>query len=56
MFTFVDFSKGYCHIELDENISFLATFNTPFDRFKFTRMSLRLTVAGDTFQCKLDAV
>ena len=52
MFITVVISKGYYHIELDEAISFLTMFNTPFGRFRFTRMA----VAGDTFQHKLDAV
>ena len=56
MFTFADFSRGYYHIELGEAISFLTTFNTPFGRSTFTRMSFGLTVAGDVFQHKLDTI
>ena len=52
--SFVQFSKGYCHIELNEAMSFL-TFNTCFGRFIFPRIPFGSTVAGDAFQCKPDA-
>ena len=50
MFTIVDFSKGYHNIKPDETNSFLITFNTPFGRFRFTKMLFGMTVAGDAFQ------
>ena len=43
-------------MEHNEASSFFTTFNTPFGRFRFTRMPFGLTVAGYTFQCKLDAI
>ena len=46
--------KGYWHQELDEASSFLTTFNTELERFRYTMMPFRATVAGDVFQCKLD--
>ena len=52
MFTIADFIKGNYHIVFDEAISFL----TPFGQLGFTRMSFGLTVTGDEFQHKLDAV
>ena len=56
MFTTVDLSKGYYIIELDEASLFLTTFNTPFDRVRFTRIPFGLIAAGDAFECKTDAV
>ena len=32
------------------------TFNTPFGHFRFTHLPFRLTVSGDVFQHKLDAI
>ena len=54
MFTIVDFSKSYYHIEPDAASSFLTTLNTPFGRFSFTRIPYCLTVNGDLFQNKPD--
>ena len=49
-----DCKKGYWHQELDEASSFLTTFNTELERFRYTVMPFGATVAGDVFQCKLD--
>ena len=46
--------KGYWHQELHEASSYLTTLNTDLGRFRYTVMSLRVAVAGDVFQCKLD--
>ena len=46
--------KGYWHQELDEASSFLTTFNTELERFRYTLMPFGSTVAGDVFQHKLD--
>ena len=56
MFTIVDFSKWYYHIEFKEASSFPTTFKNPFGRFRFTRMPLRLNVAEDVIKCNLDSV
>ena len=48
--TFTDCLKGFCHEELDEDSSYLTTFNTEFGWFRFTRMP------GDVFQHKLDEI
>ena len=46
--------KGYLHQKLDEASSFLTTFNTEIDRFRYTVMPFGITVAGDVFQHMLD--
>ena len=56
MFTFMDFSKGYYHIELDEVALFLTIFHTSFGKFRLTIIPFGLTIVGDEIQHKLDAV
>lgn len=53
-FSVVDTKKGYWHVELDEESSYLCTFNTPFGRFRFKRLPFGIKVAQDAFQQKLD--
>ena len=53
--TVTDFSKGFWHEELDEDLSYL-TFNTEFGCFRFTRIPFRVNVVGDVFQHKLDEI
>ena len=50
----LDCHKGYWHQQLDEQSSYLTTFNTEFGRYRYTVMPFGATVAGDVFQCKLD--
>ena len=52
--TVLDCKKGYWHQELDEESSYLTTFNTGFGRYQYTVMPFGATVAGDVFQRKLD--
>ena len=52
--TVLDCKKGYWHQELDEESSYLTTFNTEFGRYRYTVMPFGATVAGDVFQRKLD--
>ena len=52
--TVLDCEKGYWHQELDEESSYLTTFNTEFGRYRYTVMPFGATVVGDVFQRKLD--
>ena len=54
--TVLDCSKGYWHQPLDDESSFLTTFNTEIGQFRFTVMPFGATVAGDVFQRKLDFI
>ena len=54
--TVLNCSKGYWHQLLDDESSYLTTFNTEIGHFQFTRMPFRATVAGNIFQCKLDSI
>lgn len=53
-FTIVDARKGYWHVPLDEESSYLPTFNTPFGRYRFRRLPFGLIVSQDVFQKQLD--
>ena len=55
-FTVVDARKGYWHVPLDEESSYLTTFSTPFGRYRFNRLPFGLVVSQDTFQKQLDTV
>ena len=52
--TVLDCHKGYWHQQLDEQSSYMTTFNTEFGRYRYTVMPFGTTVAGAVFQCKLD--
>ena len=54
-FSVVDAKKGYWHVPLDEASSYLTTFDTPFGRFRFTRLPFGLVVSQDVFQKHLDS-
>jgi len=45
----------YWHIPLDEASSYLTTFNTPFGRYRFTRLLFGLVVSQDVSQKHLDS-
>ena len=53
-FTIVDAKKGYWHVPLDEESSYLTTFSTPFGRYRFKRLPFGLVVSQDVFQKQLD--
>ena len=48
--------EGKWQVSLNEESSYLTTFNTSYGRFRFIRMPFGLNVAGDALQCKRDAV
>ena len=54
--TVLDCSKGYWHQPLDDESSYLTTFNTEIGQFRFTVMPFGATVASDVFQWKLDSI
>ena len=56
VFTVIDLKRGYWHVPLSEESSMLTTFNTPYGRYRFTRMPFGINVAGDAFIRNLDAV
>ena len=52
--TLLDCHKGYWPQQLNEQSSYMTTFNTEFGRYRYTGMPFGATVAGDVFQHKLD--
>ena len=52
MFSTLDLKDGYWHVKLDEDSSLLCTFNTPFGRYRFTRMPFGIKSASEVFQKK----
>jgi transposase InsO family protein len=54
LFSIVDVKCGYWNVELDEESSFLTTFNSPFGRYRFRRMPFGLKMSQDIFQTRID--
>ena len=53
-FSIVDAKCGYWNVELDNELSNLTTFNSPFSRYRFLRMPFGLQMSQDVFQAKID--
>lgn len=53
VFSKVDLSAGYWHVVLEEESSKLTTFQTPFGRYRWTRLPFGLNVSSEIFQKKL---
>ena len=54
MFAVLDATSGYWHMKLDKESSLLTTFNTPFGRYRFTRLPCGVNSAQDVFQKEID--
>jgi len=54
LFSKLDTQNGYWNVKLDEESSYLTTFNTPFGWFRFLRMPFGLHMSQDIFQFKID--
>ena len=54
MFSKVDLKERFLQVELDKESSKLSVFHTPWERYRFHRMSFGITLALDIFQMKLD--
>ena len=54
VFTKLDCKNGYWQVKLDQDSSTLTTLNTPFGRYKWTRMPFGISPAGEIFQRRLD--
>ena len=50
VFSTLDLKDGYWQVLLDEPSSLLCTFNTPFGRYRFTRMPFGIRSASEVFQ------
>lgn len=54
VFSILDARCGYWAVQLDDESSYLTTFNSPFGRYRFRRMPFGLRMSQDVFQAKLD--
>ena len=50
VFSTLDLKDGHWQVQLDEESSRLCTFNTPFGRYRFTRMPFGIKSASEVFQ------
>ena len=50
VFTVLDATSGYWQVKLDKKSSLLTTLNTPFGRYRFTRLPFGVNSAQDVFQ------
>ena len=53
VFTHLDLTSGYYHIELDPNSTKLTTFITPYGRYCFKRLPFGISSASETFQRRM---
>ena len=53
VFSVLDVRKGFWHVELEEDSSFLTTFNTPFGRYRWKRMPFGICSAPEVFQRRI---
>lgn len=54
LFSKLDAQNRYWNVKLDEESSYLTTFNRPFGRFRFLRMPFGLRMSQDTSKFKID--
>ena len=52
-FSLLDVRNGFWHVPLDEDSSLLTTFNTPFGRYRWTRLPFGISSAPEVFQRKM---
>ena len=54
IFSVVDAKNGFWHVELDDESSYLTTFNTPFGRYHWLRMPFCISSAPEEYQRRQD--
>ena len=54
IFSVVDAKNGFWHVELDDESSYLTTFNTPFGRYHWLRMPFGISSAPEEYQRRQD--
>ncbi len=53
LFSVLDAWNGFWHIKLEEESSYLTTFNTPFGRYRWKRMPFGISSAPEVFQRRM---
>ena len=56
VFSIVDEKDGFWQVPLDDESSYLCTFNTPYDRYRFKRMPFGIKSAPEVFQEKNESI
>ena len=54
IFSVVDAKNGFWHVELDDESSYLTTFNTPFGCYRWLRMFFGISSAPEEYQRRQD--
>ena len=54
VFSCIDASSGYWQIPLDEESSYLTTYNTRFGRYRYLRMPFAISSASEIWQCSME--
>lgn len=54
VFSLCDVKNGFWHMELDDESSYLTTFETPYGRYRFLRMPFGISPAPEVFQQRLE--
>lgn len=54
IFSVLDAKNGFWQVELDEESSFLTTFNTPFGRYRWKRMPFGISSAPEEYQRRMN--
>ena len=52
-FHLLDVKNGFWHVKLEDELSYLTTFHTPFGRYRWKRMPLGISSAPEIFQRKM---
>ena len=50
IFTVIDMKDGYWHVKLSDESSYYCTFNTPWGRKRFLRMTFSISSASEVMQ------
>lgn len=56
VFSLLDAKDGFWQVKLDEESSYLTTFNTPFGRYRWKRMPFGISSAPEVFQRKIHEI
>jgi len=54
LFTKVDVKNAFWHVTLDDASSALTTFETPYERYRWNRLPMGISVSSEIFQRKLN--
>ena len=56
VFTVLDAKAGFWQVKLDQQSSYLTTFNTPFGRYRWLRMPFEISSAPEVWQKQMNQI